>query len=170
MSEVLEKLQNANYTTLFKVLIEFFPPIRPLPRRVVLSYKRNYHLPFPGYHSLRSKITGSAVIFTYFGRKVMYGPLLCPKYILLLAIHSYTQLYTAIRGYTQLYRTIASYTRLYRAIHSYTRLYTAIQGFTQLYRAIHNCTEIYTAVKSYTQLDRLINSYTGLYTAIQRYT
>ena len=149
---MLEKLQNANYTMLFKVLIEFFPPIRPLPRRVVLSYKRNYHLPFPGYHSLRSKITGSAVIFTYFGRKVMYGPLLCPKYILLLAIHSYTQLYTAIHSYTQLYRAIHSYTGLYIAIHGYTELYTAIQGYTQLYRALHSYTGLYTTVQRYTQL------------------
>ena len=40
-----------------------------------------------------------------------------------MAIHDYTQLYTAIHGYTQIYIAIHSYTQLYMAIHSYTWLY-----------------------------------------------
>ena len=48
-----------------------------------------------------------------------------------MAIHSYTQVYTAIL--TQLYISVYSYVWL----HHYIWLYKVIYGYTQLYMAIH---------------------------------
>ena len=93
--------------------------------------------------------------FRYF----MYGPLLCPKYILcpILYIHVMYFTYNTLHTHTSLNRARYSYTQLYRAIHSSTGLYTALQGYTQLYRAIQRYKQLYTAM----------HIYTGLYTPRQ---
>ena len=54
----------------------------------------------------------------------MYGPLLCPKYILCPTLNIPVMYFTnnTLHTHTRLNKARYSYTQLYRAIHSYTGL------------------------------------------------